>query len=105
MAMLPTKLDDRTRAGWSIGQAAWRLGMSIRELLDITAPPASAGRIGRRAARRFRRKECLVPIYVYVYGPEGTHELSFTHSDEGGPVDAAELGSRRITGFSAQYAS
>jgi hypothetical protein len=44
-------------------------------------------------------------IYVYRYGPEGTHELNFTHSNEGGPVDAAELGSRRITGFSAQYAS
>jgi hypothetical protein len=42
---------------------------------------------------------------VYVYGPEGTHELSFTHSNEGVPVDAAELGSRRITGFSAQNAS
>jgi hypothetical protein len=42
---------------------------------------------------------------VYVYGPEGTHELSFTHSDEDGPVDAAALGSRRITGFAAQYAS
>lgn len=41
----------------------------------------------------------------YRFGPEGTHELNFTHSDEGGPVDAAELGSRRITGFSAQYAS
>ncbi|HET6360734.1 MAG TPA: hypothetical protein VFH11_01595 [Gemmatimonadota bacterium] len=44
-------------------------------------------------------------IQVYVYGPEGTHELSFTPSNEGGPIDAAELGSRRITGFSAQYAS
>jgi hypothetical protein len=43
-------------------------------------------------------------IHVYRYGPEGTHELSFTHSNEGGPVKAAQLGSRRITGFSVAYA-
>ena len=53
----------------------------------------------------FAGEDVWFSIHVYVYGPEGTHELSFTHSNEGGPVDAAELGSRRITGFSAQHAS
>jgi DNA-binding XRE family transcriptional regulator len=34
--MLPTMLeDDRTRAGWSVGQAAWRLGASLREYREI----------------------------------------------------------------------
>jgi hypothetical protein len=32
VAMLPKMLeDDRRRAGWSVGQAEWRLGASIRE--------------------------------------------------------------------------
>ena len=29
--------DDRLRAGWSIGQAAWRLGVSVREYREIEA--------------------------------------------------------------------
>jgi hypothetical protein len=30
--MLPTMLEqDRMRAGWSVGQAAWRLDVSVRE--------------------------------------------------------------------------
>jgi hypothetical protein len=52
----------------------------------------------------FAAENVWLSIYVYVYGPEGIHELSFTHSNEGGPVRAAELGGRRITGFSAEYA-
>ena len=24
--------DDRKQAGWSVGQAAWRLGITVREL-------------------------------------------------------------------------
>ena len=36
--MLPTMLeDDRRRAGWSVGQAAWRLGVSIREYRELEA--------------------------------------------------------------------
>lgn len=36
--MLPTMLeDDRRRAGWSIGQAAWELGVSIREYRELEA--------------------------------------------------------------------
>ena len=32
MAMLPTTLEhDRKQAGWSIGQAAGRLGITVRE--------------------------------------------------------------------------
>jgi DNA-binding XRE family transcriptional regulator len=27
--------EDRKRAGWSVGQAAWRLGVSIREYREL----------------------------------------------------------------------
>jgi hypothetical protein len=38
MAMLPMMLEhDRRRAGWSVGQAAWRLGVSIREYRELEA--------------------------------------------------------------------
>ena len=38
VAMLPTMLeDDRRRAGWSVGQAAWRLGVRVREYREIEA--------------------------------------------------------------------
>lgn len=38
MAMLPTMLEhDRTQPGWSVGQAAWRLGVSIREYRELEA--------------------------------------------------------------------
>jgi hypothetical protein len=34
--MLPEMLQkDRKRAGWSVGQAAWRLGVNIREYREI----------------------------------------------------------------------
>jgi transcriptional regulator with XRE-family HTH domain len=29
--------DDRRRAGWSMGQAAWRLGVSVREYRELEA--------------------------------------------------------------------
>jgi len=36
--MLPAMLkDDRRRAGWSVSQAAWRLGVSVREYREIEA--------------------------------------------------------------------
>ena len=36
--MLPTMLEhDRKQAGWSVGQAAWRLGVSVREYREIEA--------------------------------------------------------------------
>ena len=36
--MLPVMLEhDRKRAGWSIGQAAWRLGVSVREYRELEA--------------------------------------------------------------------
>lgn len=36
VAALPGMLEkDRRRAGWSIGQAAWRLGISVREYREI----------------------------------------------------------------------
>ena len=39
MAMLPTTMleQDRKRAGWSVGQAAWRLGLTIREYQELVA--------------------------------------------------------------------
>ena len=43
MATLPTMLEhDRKQAGWSVGQAAWRLGVSIRTQATLrreTYPP------------------------------------------------------------------
>ena len=34
--MLPTMLEeDRRRAGWSTGQMAWRLGITVREYREI----------------------------------------------------------------------
>jgi hypothetical protein len=38
--------EDRRRAGWSVGQAAWRLGISVREDREIV--PARRWHIGRR---------------------------------------------------------
>ena len=36
MAALPAMLEqDRKRAGWSVGQAAWRLGVSVREYREV----------------------------------------------------------------------
>ncbi len=41
--MLPTMLEnDRKRAGWSVGQAAWRLGMSVREYRELEAGERSS---------------------------------------------------------------
>ena len=38
MAMLPTMLEqDRRRAGWSVAQTAWRLGITAREYREIEA--------------------------------------------------------------------
>jgi DNA-binding XRE family transcriptional regulator len=38
VAMLPRMLeDDRRRAGWSAGQAAWRLGITVREYRELEA--------------------------------------------------------------------
>jgi hypothetical protein len=34
--MLPAMLEqDRRRAGWSVGQVAWRLGVSVGEYREI----------------------------------------------------------------------
>ena len=45
MAMLPTMLaQDRKQAAWSVGQAAWRLGVSVREYREIEARRALAER-------------------------------------------------------------
>ena len=74
--------------------------------VDLVAMDDVTGVFGEPFRRDdFAGENVWFAIYVYRYGLEGTHELNFTHSNEGGPVDAAELGSRRITGFSAQYAS
>ncbi|HET6792122.1 MAG TPA: helix-turn-helix domain-containing protein [Actinomycetota bacterium] len=36
--MLPTILEeDRRRAGWSVGQSAWRHGVSVREYRELEA--------------------------------------------------------------------
>jgi hypothetical protein len=36
--MLPKMLEhDRKQAGWSVGQAAWRLGITVREYREIEA--------------------------------------------------------------------
>lgn len=38
MATLPDMPQhDRKQAGWSVGQAAWRLGVSIRENRELEA--------------------------------------------------------------------
>jgi len=44
MAMLPMMLEhDRRRAGWSVGQAAWRLGVTVREYRELEAGVRSPG--------------------------------------------------------------
>jgi hypothetical protein len=43
--MLPPMLEqDRKQAGWSVGRAAWELGVNIREYrkLEDLAPPRTA---------------------------------------------------------------
>ena len=36
--MLPAMLEhDRKQAGWSVGQVAWRLGVSVREYRELEA--------------------------------------------------------------------
>jgi hypothetical protein len=43
VAMLPAMLEhDRKRAGWSIGQAAWRLGVSVRTYRELERHVISA---------------------------------------------------------------
>jgi predicted transcriptional regulator len=38
MAMLPRMLEeDRMRSGWSVGQVAWRLGITVREYRELEA--------------------------------------------------------------------
>jgi predicted transcriptional regulator len=38
VAALPGMLEhDRKQAGWSVGQAAWRLGVSVREYRELEA--------------------------------------------------------------------
>jgi hypothetical protein len=38
VATLPVMLEhDRRLAGWSVGQVAWRLGVSIREYRELEA--------------------------------------------------------------------
>jgi plasmid maintenance system antidote protein VapI len=38
VAMLPDMLlSDRKRVGWSVRQAAWRLGVSVREYRELEA--------------------------------------------------------------------
>ena len=57
--MLPTMLEhDRKRAGWSVGEAAWRLGVSIREYRELEAgermPNFAAGDGGYAATSWYR---------------------------------------------------
>lgn len=62
--MLPTMLeDDPKRAGWSIGQAAWRPGVSISEYRGLEAGERLAelgdrgiGSVGCTAGRRPSRR-------------------------------------------------
>jgi hypothetical protein len=36
--MLPSMLaEDRRRAGWSVGQAAWRLGITVADYQELEA--------------------------------------------------------------------
>ncbi len=70
MAMLSTKLGDRTRAGL-VDRPGGMAAPYEHPRVAISAPPASTGRIGRRAARRFAGENVWFSIYVYVYGPEG----------------------------------
>jgi hypothetical protein len=50
--MLPRMLaDDRRRAGWSVGQTAWRLGVSIREYREIEAGARSTWNRARKGDR------------------------------------------------------
>ena len=38
VAAFPKMLEhDRKQAGWSVGQAAWRLGVSVREYRELEA--------------------------------------------------------------------
>jgi hypothetical protein len=38
VAMLPTMLEqDRKRAGWSVGEASWQLGVTVREYRELEA--------------------------------------------------------------------
>jgi predicted transcriptional regulator len=44
VAMLPTMLEhERRQAGWSVGRAAWALGVSIREYRELEAGLRSPG--------------------------------------------------------------
>lgn len=86
--MLPKMLEqDRRQAGWSVGQAAWRLGVNPREYRELetgmrsptfeTWDPASASSLGgRRRSQRTRPKRSR-PI-----DSEGFHE-----PDEGRALD------------------
>lgn len=53
--MLPTMLEhDRKRAGWSVGRAAWQLGVGIREYRELEA--------GMRSPS-FETWDCICKLY------------------------------------------
>lgn len=57
--MLPVMLEhDRKQARWSVGQAAWRLGVSVRELEAGTRSPSfeTCDRIGELSYLRLRTR-------------------------------------------------
>jgi hypothetical protein len=44
VAVLPAMLEhDRTQAGWSVGHAAWWLGVTVAEYREIEAGARSPG--------------------------------------------------------------
>jgi DNA-binding XRE family transcriptional regulator len=48
VAMLPKMLEQyRKQAGWTVGQAAWQLGVSIREYRELEAGKRSPNREAR----------------------------------------------------------
>jgi hypothetical protein len=71
MAAIPAMLEhDRKQAGWSVGQAAWHLGVTIREY---------RGDRGRRTRSRSKRSEL-------------NHGVERRIADDGPYVDIPPLG-------------
>jgi hypothetical protein len=63
VAAFPGMLEhDRKQVGWSVGQAAWRLGVSIREYRELEA--GTGGRTGRRLIGSARRSAGLRRLWA-----------------------------------------
>jgi hypothetical protein len=67
--MLPAMLGhDRRQAGWSVGQAAWHLGVSVREYWELEAGGSNRKTGGRDIMQGLSRIVAAVAAVLSLWG-------------------------------------